>query len=122
VPTLSTMVIAGENEDGMTMTKTRRITNSSNVILFCLTRVAVQVEQGYPRRPAETTRRATNETFAPQAGQEAERLVIFRSILVSRIWWRMSAPNRLRTVGTAQCTRLLPVEQLEGFVRRFNSF
>jgi len=26
--------------------------------------------------------------------------------------------GRLRTVGTAQCTRLLPAEQLEGFVRR----
>lgn len=77
MPILSTMVSAGENEDGMTMTKTRRITNSRNVILFCLTRVAAQVEQGYPRCPPETTSRATNDTFAPQAGQEAERLVIF---------------------------------------------
>ena len=29
-----------------------------------------------------------------------------------------SASGRLRKVGTAQCTRLLPAEQLGGFVRR----
>jgi hypothetical protein len=32
-----------------------------------------------------------------------------------------TASGRLRTVGTAQCTRLLPAEQLEGFVRRSKS-